>query len=252
MDTVKRNETFINLSALILVALLAVAAYLALTDSREGLSLFSAGLAERVSYKYLLKITLAPDGVGKPVVLDESGYENGAANIVSAIAVDYRLLDTFAAVLFIFAASAGVALLMEKRKKQRKQKASSVVQTAVPVIMLFILVIGFHIMLHGHLEPGGGFAGGAVITLAFILQFLAFNKNPSKFWFTLLESLTGLGLMAVGLAGLFLKGALFANFLPTGSLGATISAGGIMIVHAIIGIKAASELSSISADFIGD
>ncbi len=56
----------------------------------------------------------------------------------------------------------------------------------------------------------------------------------------------------MGLIGLYLEGSLFANFLPNGSLGATISAAGIMIIYALIGIKVAAELSSISADFIGE
>ncbi len=68
----------------------------------------------------------------------------------------------------------------------------------------------------------------------------------------MLESFAGLGLLAVGLIGLFLEGSFFANFLPAGILGATISAPLIMIIYALIGLKVASELSSISGEFLGE
>ena len=243
----KRNEILVHIFTLALVILLTAAVYYALTDSREGLTAMSAGLEDRVSYKYLLKTSEMI-----PVEMGQSGYENGAVNIVAAVVADYRILDTFGGTIFLFAVSAGVLLLMEKRKKRKKKEAGIILQTAAPAIMLFALVAGFYIILHGHLSPGGGFPGGAVIASAFIIQCLGFKKDsPRRGWLMLLVSLAGLGLLAVGLSGLYIKGSFFANFLPTGSLGETFSAGSIMIVYILIGIKTASELSSITADFIG-
>ncbi len=45
-------------------------------------------------------------------------------------------------------------------------------QIICPVIFMF----GLYIILHGHLTPGGGFAGGVIMAGAFILQILA-NGN---------------------------------------------------------------------------
>jgi len=250
MVTVKRNEFLINLSGLILIILLAAFVYLSLTDSRQGLTMLSADLEHRVSYRYLLKNV--KEAGHTEVILGGKDYENGAVNIVTAIITDYRVIDTFSAILVLFAASAGVSLLMVERKRGKTKEASEIVKTAVPIIMLFALVTGFYIISHGHLSPGGGFPGGAVISSAFILQFLAIQKRPRNKAFKILESLAGIGLLAMGLIGLYLEGSLFANFLPTGPLGTTISATGIMIVYALIGIKVAAELSSISADFIGE
>ena len=253
----KRNEFLINLSGLILIIILAAFVYLSLTDSRQGLTMLSADLEYRVSYRYLLKNVneagQIPNQTGRAeVILGGEEYENGTVNIVTAIVADYRMLDTFGGILVLLAANAGVGLLMVERKRGRAKEASDIVKTAVPFIMLFSLVTGFYIISHGHLTPGGGFAGGAIISSAFILQFLAFQKRFRHKGLKILESLAGIGLLAMGLIGLYLQGSLFANFLPTGPLGATISAGGIMIIYAIIGIKAAVELSSISADFIGE
>ena len=40
-----------------------------------------------------------------------------------------------------------------------------------------IFLYGIYIILHGHLTPGGGFAGGAIIAGAFILLILAFGSS---------------------------------------------------------------------------
>ena len=61
-----------------------------------------------------------------------------------------------------------------------------------------------------------------------------------------------IGILAMGIAGLVFKGSFLANFLPTGELGAVFSAFGILIIYTLIGIKVASELSSLSGYFIGD
>lgn len=248
-----RNETLIHILAFILIGALSAVLYMVFTDSRPGLSAMDAPLEKRVSYNYLLKTAGDPYESGiQTVSPGNSGYENGSANIVTAIVVDYRALDTLGEVLVLFAASAGVGLLMTGRKKRPGKKASIIVTTAVPMIMLFAVVTGLYIILHGHLSPGGGFPGGAVIASAFMIQFLAFEKKFKGNAFKILESLAGLGILAMGIAGLVLKGSFLANFLSTGELGATVSAAGIMILYALIGIKVASELSSIIGHFIGE
>lgn len=230
-----------QLAALGLVAVLAAAVFLALTDPRPGRRLFGAPPRERASARYL-------SGSAPSV----SGLPNGAANIVTAVVADYRLMDTFGEILVLFAASAGVMLLMEPRRRPRAghREASIIVRTAVPMVMLFGLVVGFYIILHGHLSPGGGFAGGAVLASVFLLRFLAAQKPAGKRWFQVLETCAGVGILAYGFVGLVREGSWFANFLPPGTLGATLSAYGIMVVYALIGVKVAAELSSIAAGFV--
>ncbi len=248
-----RNETLIHIMAFLLIAALSTAIFMVFTDSRPGLRALDASLKERVSYNYLLKTAGDPGQSSTQTISPgETGYENGAANIVTAIVVDYRAIDTLGEVLVLFAASAGVGLLMQKRKRKIERTASGIVTTAVPMIMLFAVVTGLYIILHGHLTPGGGFPGGAVIASAYMIQFLAFNRKFSGSIFKILESLAGLGILAMGVAGLYLKGSFLANFLPVGELGAVFSAAGIMILYALIGIKVASELSSIIGHFIGE
>ena len=43
-----------------------------------------------------------------------------------------------------------------------------------------ILLLGIYIVLHGHLTPGGGFAGGVLIAGCFALVVLAYGSEETK------------------------------------------------------------------------
>ena len=43
-----------------------------------------------------------------------------------------------------------------------------------------ILLLGIYIVLHGHLTPGGGFAGGVLIAGCFALVVLAYGSEEAK------------------------------------------------------------------------
>lgn len=250
-----RNEILIYLGAALLVAALAAAAGLAVTADEPGLGLLDAGVESRLSARYVFKtVRAAPPEGGAVVEPGGKGYENGAANIVTAVVADYRVLDTLGEVLVLFAAASGVGLLIPNRRRSAgERQASPIVRTAVPVILFLALITGAYIVLHGHLSPGGGFSGGAVIASAFILRFLA-GRRPDprgKRLLSVLESAAGLALLAVGLIGLAVSGTFFAGFMPQGTLGSFASGGVLVIVYTLIGIKVAAELSGLSADFVG-
>ena len=50
---------------------------------------------------------------------------------------------------------------------------SSIVKKITQIIAPLIFMFGLYVIIHGHLTPGGGFAGGVVLAGAFILQILA-------------------------------------------------------------------------------
>ena len=60
---------------------------------------------------------------------------------------------------------------------------SKIIRTTADVMFLFITVFGFYIVLHGHLTPGGGFQGGAVIATGFILLIVAYKLEDFLGWF---------------------------------------------------------------------
>lgn len=115
-----------------------------------------------------------------------------------------------------------------------------------------IFLYGIYIVLHGHLTPGGGFAGGAIISGAFVLLVIAFGSEAvalrkEETGSSLVESagvlaflvLAALGMLAAG-AGVF-----FQNFLPRGTLGTLISAGVIPLYNIAVGLEVSAALLTI-------
>ena len=182
--------------------------------------------------------------------IDKGREETGASNIVTAVVLNYRGFDTLGevTVLFVAAIGLGAVLATRKEKKNRKIKQPSLVLSAgcrflFPLILLF----GAYIFIHGHLTPGGGFQGGAIIASAFLLVYLGCRRNRvSQIGCKTVESLSGLLFIAVGLVGLTVGGHhFFSNFLPKGTLNELFSAGVIPIIYIAIGLKVGSELTGV-------
>jgi energy-converting hydrogenase B subunit I len=57
---------------------------------------------------------------------------------------------------------------------------SKIVKTVAKFIYGFIIIFGFYIIVHGHLTPGGGFQGGAVVGSAFALLLVSYGSLSSK------------------------------------------------------------------------
>jgi multicomponent Na+:H+ antiporter subunit B len=118
------------------------------------------------------------------------------------------------------------------------------------IIVPFVQLYGLYVILHGHLSPGGGFSGGAIVAASMILYALSFNlaqgtKKLSHDVSSLLESggaliFAGMGLFAILLGTNFL-GNKAAGF-PLGTPGNLFSSGAIMVITAGVGIKVASTM----------
>ncbi|QZY55287.1 MnhB domain-containing protein [Crassaminicella profunda] len=48
------------------------------------------------------------------------------------------------------------------------------------IIIPFIQIFGIYVIFHGHLSPGGGFAGGTIIGTSFILYRIVFGKDEAR------------------------------------------------------------------------
>jgi multicomponent Na+:H+ antiporter subunit B len=183
--------------------------------------------------------------------------ELGAANIVTAVVVTYRGLDTLGEVAVLFLAATGVGLLLRKRETagpaQKRRHASEILGTGAAFLVPVIITFGASIFLQGHITPGGGFQGGAVIASAILLVFLAVpDRHLAHGAIRVIESLSGVTYVLIGLLGLALAGGfLDSRFLPLGELGAIVSAGAIPIIYTLIGLKVGTELVSILASLRG-
>ena len=46
---------------------------------------------------------------------------------------------------------------------------SKIVRTVANQLMAFVLVFGLYVIMHGHVTPGGGFQGGAIIASGVVM-----------------------------------------------------------------------------------
>jgi len=124
-----------------------------------------------------------------------------------------------------------------------------IVKTITRLTVGLILLYGIYIVLHGHLTPGGGFAGGVIIALSFIHLMLAFGKDValkkvSKPIASLFESIGGLLFLSIALIG-FVGGYFFLNFIDNGTAFKLFSAGTIPLCIIAISFKVGEGLFAI-------
>lgn len=122
-----------------------------------------------------------------------------------------------------------------------------IVKTVTRISVWLIILYGSYIILHGHLTPGGGFAGGVIIALAFLNVLLAYGKDFTEKWFNIqflheIEASSLILIIVLGLLGIAFGGAFLTNFLEKGSLFDLLSAGTIPLFNILIGIKVAMSL----------
>ncbi len=91
-----------------------------------------------------------------------------------------------------------------------------IVKTITRLTVGLILLFGIYIVLHGHITPGGGFAGGVIIALSFIHLMLAFGKElalkkVSEATASFFESLGAILFLSIAILG-FIGGYFFLNF----------------------------------------
>jgi len=127
---------------------------------------------------------------------------------------------------------------------------SLIVKKITGVVIGFVFIYGVYIILHGHLTPGGGFAGGVIVAGAFILRYLAYGgdakaEKRSSTNASVFESVGALLFISIALLGLIVGAIFFLNFLPKGTPFHLFSAGIIPLCNIAIGIKVGAGLFSI-------
>ena len=207
-----------------------------------GRRLTDRPVPSKVAMAYLSKSVSQDNDVVKP---GGRGYENGSANIVTAVVVDYRGFDTLGEVTVLFTAALAIALLLGDRRRFPRTKSGTILSTAVPWVAFFLIIAGSYIFIHGHLTPGGGFPGGAMIAAGTALALLSSTWKPSHTWVKVFEGTAGMLYVLVGFWGLVKYGSFLKNPMGTGSLGELLSGGFILLIYVLIGIKVGSELSGI-------
>ena len=135
-------------------------------------------------------------------------------------------------------------------------------------ISIILICLGVMTILGGHITPGGGFQGGAMIAGGILLSVLiyGFGNSPlelSHLYIEVLESVGALGFIIFGLIGLFVGGFYLYN-MGTDLLNVVpqaiqtvfhypdvTNAGIIPYLNIFVGLKVFVGLSSIAIAFAG-
>ena len=109
--------------------------------------------------------------------LEHGAEEAGAENIVTGVILNYRGLDTNGEVTVIFTGFAAAfavllpaSLIRSRAEPGVKLPASPVVRFAVRILAPFTALFTVYVILYGHVSPGGGFQGGAILGGLFIVM----------------------------------------------------------------------------------
>lgn len=103
-------------------------------------------------------------------------------------------------------------------------RMSKIVRTCADLMYPFVVIFGWYVIMHGHLTPGGGFQGGAVVATGAALVIVAYSyqeiTSMLKKAVLMVQESTGLLLfIGAGLGGMLLGFPFFFNWLAnSGSL----------------------------------
>lgn len=123
-----------------------------------------------------------------------------------------------------------------------------IVKKTSQLIAGMIFMYGIYVIVHGHLTPGGGFAGGVIMAGSFILITLAYGGDFMKLLkaesgTTIIESCATIMVIMLAVAGfLFGTKIFFNNFLPKGIVGHLVSAGVLPLYNIFVGAEVAASI----------
>ncbi len=196
----------------------------------------------------------------------ESGLqETGALNIVSGMILTYRAFDTFGETNVLFIATCCVMILLMLDDAILKKEAASndrryepkndaILQGVAFVLCPIIFIFGIYIILNGHLSPGGGFSGGAVMGSGLILYVAAFGfRKTQRFFDEHIYKIAKItALCMYGLIGtyFYMTGANgIENHIPLGIPGHILSSGIILPINVCVGLEVACTMYAFYALF---
>lgn len=191
--------------------------------------------------------------------IEQGLKETGAVNIVTGMILDYRAFDTFGESCVLFIASCCVLVLLRMDRPGEDEADSSdsdriyepkndiILQKCACVLVPVILVFGIYIILNGHLSPGGGFSGGAVLGSGLILYLNAFGFAKTERFFNARVyrciTVSALTFYCLAKSYSFFTGANhLESGIPLGTSGSIISSGLILPLNICVGFVVACTM----------
>jgi len=125
--------------------------------------------------------------LGKPLmdyITSNFLEDTGAPNAVAGIYLNYRVFDTLFEALMLMVsvmevinvswANRHAEQYQFERDEMNRRNNSEIVIRMVGIIYPFVVLIGLYIIINGHVSPGGGFQGGAILATALISRYLVY------------------------------------------------------------------------------
>ena len=193
--------------------------------------------------------------------IEDGLQDTGAVNIVTGMILDYRAFDTFGESNVLFIATCTVLILLRSDEKKNKLQAEleqrreqhyepkddCILQKVTFYLFPIIVIYGIYVILNGHISPGGGFSGGAIIGAGLILYANAFGFTKFNRFFTEKTykwvSFGALSFYCLAKSYSFFTGANhLESGIPLGEPGAILSSGLILPLNICVGMVVACTM----------
>lgn len=191
--------------------------------------------------------------------------DTGAVNIVTGMILSYRAFDTFGEtnVLFIATCCVMIMLMVEEDEIPKNKESNDrgfepknnlILRVVASLVVPLVFLFGIYIILNGHLSPGGGFSGGAMIGAGMILHVSAFGFDKTGKFFneTVYKCVKVTALICYGciVTYYFLTGANgFESLIPLGEPGKILSGGITLPINVFVGSEVACTMYAFYALF---
>lgn len=197
--------------------------------------------------------------------LEKTIDETGAVSSVAGMIIQYRGFDTFGEthVLFVATICVMILLVIENKKdksiadeKDRKYEPRNdkILEMTALVLVPIIFMFGLYVVMNGHISPGGGFSGGAVIGAGLILYASCYGFKKTQCFFNekvyKIVKVSALILYALIMGVYFYCGANNIPLdIPLGTPGNILSAGIILPINILVGLEVACTMYAFFALF---
>jgi NADH:ubiquinone oxidoreductase subunit 5 (subunit L)/multisubunit Na+/H+ antiporter MnhA subunit len=178
------------------------------------------------------------ESIVSPYYTENAKIATGATDIVGAVVVDFRALDTLIEITVFSFAGLGIATLLAwaarthgdhnppEKPPDRKpfttlgiggQPLSPFIRTTAFVALPLSIMLAFTQIMYGHDQPGDGFTAGVIISLAIALWYIVYGYEEARRRLPWLHStfFIAAGILLgifTGTAAMFITGNFLGNF----------------------------------------
>ena len=196
--------------------------------------------------------------------IERGVQETGAVNAVASMILDYRAFDTFGETCLLFAAVCAILVLLRHDipigiydvflHEMEEPRQNIILKNMAFFLVAMIMIFGFYVILNGHLSPGGGFSGGAILGAGMALFAFAFGSASVRRFlsFKTFSVCTCAALLFYALAkgwAFFMGASGLSTGIPAGIPGNIFSGGLILPLNICVGIIVAFTVYALYALF---